>query len=78
MTRGARLAVGGLAAGGAIACWALVLHVSAAVITLNDGTTIEGEVRRTDSGYAVKTADGSTTTVDAAKVKSTERTRGTP
>jgi hypothetical protein len=68
--------VGGLAAGGAIACWALVLHVSADVITLNDGTKIEGEVRRTDAGYAVKTADGNTTTVDPAKVKSLEAKRG--
>src|SRR4051812_6870472 len=76
MRRGARLAVGGLAAGGAIACWALVFHVSADVIYLNDGSKLEGEVHRTDSGYAVKTADGSTTTVDATKVKSLEAKRG--
>lgn len=76
MTRGARLAVGGLAAGGAIACWAVVLHVSADVITLNDGTKVEGEVRRSDTGYAVKTADGNTTSVDANKVKSLEAKRG--
>src|SRR5262245_16931593 len=75
MTRGARLAVGGLAAGGAIACWALVFHVSADVIYLNDGTKLEGEVRRTDTGYSVKAADGTVAAVDAGKVKSLEAKR---
>jgi tetratricopeptide (TPR) repeat protein len=77
MARGARLAVGGLAAGGAIACWALVLHVSADVIQLNDGSKVEGEiVRRTDTSYVVKSADGGITSVDASKVKSLEAKRG--
>src|SRR5262245_5069874 len=76
MKRGARLAVGGLAAGGAIACWALVLHVSADVIYLNDGSEVEGEiVRRTDSGWSVKATDGKITTVDASKVRSLEAKR---
>jgi tetratricopeptide (TPR) repeat protein len=65
-----------LAAGGAIACWAMVFHVSADVIYLNDGSKVEGEVHRTDTGYAVKTSDGNTTSVDAGKVKSLEAKRG--
>jgi tetratricopeptide (TPR) repeat protein len=53
-----------------------VFHVSADVISLNDGSKLEGEVHRTDTGYTVKTADGSSTAVDASKVKSLEAKRG--
>jgi tetratricopeptide (TPR) repeat protein len=69
-----------LAAGGAIACWALVFHVSADVIYLKDGSNLEGEIHRTDTGYTVKAADGNVTAVDANKVKSLEakRSAGSP
>src|SRR5690348_6653103 len=40
------------------------------VLTLKDGTTLAGDVKRTDTGYEVHTPDGSVRTVPADRVAS--------
>ncbi|CAN5664844.1 hypothetical protein BH09PLA1_BH09PLA1_09860 [soil metagenome] len=40
------------------------------IVTLNDGTRIEGDVKKSDSGWTITTPDGKTTEVSADKVKS--------
>src|SRR5690242_14214426 len=42
------------------------------IVHLNDGTSVEGSVRRTRDGYVVTDASGKTTTIPAEAVKSFE------
>lgn len=47
------------------------------VIHLKDGSKLEGEiVRKGDAGWVVKSADGTTTTIDSGQVRSFEAKRG--
>src|SRR5580765_4903472 len=42
------------------------------IVHLNDGTSVEGTVRRTRDGYVITDASGKTTTIPAEAVKSFE------
>ncbi len=50
----------------------LALIAGADVVTLKDGTVLEGTVIKTGSGYWIKTTDGKTQTVPLSQVKSVE------
>ena len=51
-------------------------------VILNDGTKLEGDVKKTDKGWTIVTTDGKTIEVAAEKVKSIQlgkdATKGTP
>ncbi len=51
---------------------ALVTPALGDIVHLNDGTSVEGSVRRTRDGYVVTDASGKTTTIPADAVKSFE------
>jgi tetratricopeptide (TPR) repeat protein len=57
---------------GAIAMLSCAHSVLADVITLKDGTRIEGQVKRTEAGWTVMSADGKATDVAADDVKTIE------
>lgn len=48
----------------------LATMLRADTVTLNDGTTLDGDVKRTNDGFTVKLADGSSRTVNPRDVKS--------
>ena len=56
-----------------ICCCATAL---ADVVTLTDGTKLEGDVKKTDRGWRITTADGKTIDVAADKVKSIQLGKG--
>jgi hypothetical protein len=47
------------------------------IVTLNDGTKLEGDVKKTDRGWVITTSDGKTIEVAADKVKSIQLGKGT-
>ncbi|HEY2586125.1 MAG TPA: tetratricopeptide repeat protein [Tepidisphaeraceae bacterium] len=51
---------------------ALAAPVMGEVVHMNDGTTIEGTLQRTNDGWMVTTADGKVTTVSRSQVRSIE------
>jgi hypothetical protein len=46
------------------------------IVTLNDGTKLEGDVKKTDRGWTITTSDGKTVEVAAYKVKSIQLGKG--
>jgi hypothetical protein len=50
----------------------LATPLGAEVVHLTDGTSLEGDLRRVSDGWLVTSADGKTTVVTAAQVKSIE------
>ena len=57
---------------------ALVTPALGDIVHLNDGTSVEGSVRRTRDGYIVTEASGKTTTIPADAVKSFELKSSAP
>jgi Tfp pilus assembly protein PilF len=60
------------------AALALAVPALGDIVHLNDGTSVEGSVRRTRDGYVVTDASGKTTTIPTDAVKSFELKSSTP
>src|SRR5438874_4265902 len=54
----------------AFAVVALAVSIRADVLTLKDGTKLEGDVKKTDLGYDVRSADGKVTHVPSDRIAS--------
>jgi Flp pilus assembly protein TadD len=53
-----------------LGCLVISISASADVVSLKDGSKLEGDVKKTDGGYVVTAADGTVTRVETSKVQS--------